>query len=203
MRTRKLTMISSIAGDGLNSSASGGAVTAGAAASERDPVALSLSSPSIAPAMSSAEVIPASPTPFSADPGITTSSISFSFPLAVAPSASSLSPSSPLTGTASPSTPFARFAGASPAPPTESRLRLPPSLITGAGTGGCTAPLDDAARSDAAAAAAVRFLRWVSHCKISSTKLMDSTRFSGGLEEGRPRRDSELTICGTNCAREG
>ena len=46
-----------------------------------------------------------------------------------------------------------------------------------------------------------RRARAFSHRSTSSTRSTDSARFSAGEDDGSPNRESELTICGTNCAR--
>ena len=190
MRTRKLTRISSMAGVGEKSSTS--AADAGAALSLSDlPSPMSMSSTS---AMSAS--------PFSADSGRMGSS--FLLPRVdrfFGASSSSSSSSSSSLAVALPSAPLVRFDERVSA----SRPRLDPARgdFLGCSSSPSSSSSSSSSPSPFSAASALSRLRRSSHRRMSSTSLIESTLFSVGEEEGRPSRESELTICGTNCARLG
>ena len=227
MRTKKLTMISSIAGVGLKSSSSGGGFTAGAALPLSDFCVFSSRS------MSSASPI-ATSLSLSAPAGrIDSLSFPRAFAFAFASSssgASSSSSSSSLSAAflpprvlAFPSLPLVRFfsgCAASRRSPAESRRpRFAPtrsgcsfssSSSSGASSSSSSSSpslgslsSSSAAAFLSAASASAAANPGVLQSRTSSMRLTLSARFSSGDELGRPRRLWELTICGTNCARLG
>ena len=188
MRTRKLTRISSMAGVGEKSSTSAA------------DAALSLSDLPSPMSMSSTSAMSASP--FSADSGRMGSS--FLLPRVdrfFGASSSSSSSSSSSLAVALPSAPLVRFDERVSA----SRPRLDPARgdFLGCSPSPSSSSSSSSSPSPFSAASALSRLRRSSHCRMSSTSLIESTLFSVGEEEGRPSRESELTICGTNCARLG